>query len=433
MISTITQILPTGVFSTSGTKTEPDISTRVSGMAENQGLPYEYWNYYLNMFTSNTNTIDTAVNAVITELDNLLAAAGITIVPATHTQVTSAVNYLISNPTAVIHSTNTTDSTLYNNGSVVLDGGMGIAKALTVKGKCNFVRGATIVIASSDSQTNSQYGADTIISTGSDAGAAINALIIALNAAGGGSILLMEGTYNIETNILPLSNVNISGCGIRTILKRHSSSLYQVIYIASGVTNAVLQDFYVNGNGGTYPISGSTCYGIYCQTVNTNPYVFYYNIYVGSNVGDSQVTGFQSCCNMINCTSNGNRTTANSQVQGFNDCWNVSNCSAYANLTTVGYAWGFLGGGNYTNCEATSNSGGTGNYGCGFEGAVMLTNCHSNSNTGTNTGTGYGYISCIRMQQNTGTGNKTALIGSACFADSSSNAAGNTAAGGYNL
>ena len=92
-------------------------------------------------------------------------------------------------------------------------------------------RNASVIIASSDSQTTSKSGADLVISTSDDAGLAINVQIAKLNSTTGGTIQLMEGTYNISTNILPLSNVNIAGQGTGTVLRRNSSSLVQVIYV----------------------------------------------------------------------------------------------------------------------------------------------------------------------------------------------------------
>jgi hypothetical protein len=389
MINTITQVLPTGSFSTSGIKTEPDISTRVSGMAENQGLPYEYWNYYLNMFTSNTNTIDTAVNAVITELDNVLAAASITVNPAVHNQVALAVQYLID------HTTNT-------------------------------VRGATYVVSSSDSQTTSQNGSHSIISTSSNAGAALNALIVTLNAAGGGNILLMEGTYNFTTNLLPLSNVNIYGCGISTVLKRGSASLTQVIYIPNTVSNVTFKDFYIDGNGAVYTVSGTT-YGIRCQD-NTNLGVSYYNI-INNNHKGSNVFAFNDCTNMFNCQSNSNTATLTTCF-GFIECLNLYNCTSNGNTSPLGEVAGFTWCNYLFHCTSNSNTN-TGAFPTyGYDTCSRLSYCVASSNTSTGD-VGIGYIGCNYMHQNAGLSNKTSLLNS-CYADYNSVAAAFTSSGGYN-
>jgi trimeric autotransporter adhesin len=137
MISTQTFVVPTGIFSTTGTKVEPDLTVRTSGMEVNQGLPYEYFNYYINMETANAITIDSSVNALITELDNVLSAASIAPNSAVHNQVLLAIEWLTQNNSGVTNLTNATASTAYNNGALIVSGGVGVAGAINVDNNVN--------------------------------------------------------------------------------------------------------------------------------------------------------------------------------------------------------------------------------------------------------------------------------------------------------
>ena len=275
MILTQTFTNVSGDFSTSGTNTEPDASKRTSGYIANEGFPHENENFYMNIFTHNNTLWNTGLTSVESEINSVLSAASLAPNALLTNQLLAGIQYQIQNNSAITNITNTTDSTLYTNGALIVSGGVGIAKNviinqnLTVTGIGEFVRGATVIVASSNSTQNSKNGADVVISTSSDSGTAINSLITTLNGSGGGTIELMEGTYNFTTNLLPLSNVNVIGQGIATILQRNSASLSQVINIANTVSNCSFQNFYINGNGTNYSVVAGA-YGIYAQSVNSN-------------------------------------------------------------------------------------------------------------------------------------------------------------------
>jgi hypothetical protein len=310
-------------------------------------------------------------------------------------------------------------------------------------------RNASIIIASSDSQPSSQSGADIVISISDDAGLTINSQISKLNSSTGGSILLMEGTYNISTNILPLSNVNIIGQGSGTILRRNSNSLVQIIYVASTVSNVTFKDFYIDGNGTNFTITGD-CYGINSQ-VTTNTGISYYNIQSNNINCTNQGIGFKNCNYLTICISNNNNGNNNGSV-GFHSCSNLTNC--IANNNTGSNSVGFFSCNSLSKCVASSNNGSNGN-GIGFSGCNYLTNCTGNNNTSSSnsngvgfwgciyltncngyfnsssSGYGYGFILCNRMQQNTGIGNTTALFNN-CYSDNGSTPVAMTGDGGWN-
>jgi len=89
----------------------------------------------------------------------------------------------------------------------------------------------------------------------------INQAINALPTTGG-KIIILEGTYNIASNILisARNNMTIQGMGVSTILKRMSYDDNGVINII-GSNYCQIKDFYVNGNIASY--MGSIKYGIY--------------------------------------------------------------------------------------------------------------------------------------------------------------------------
>lgn len=257
-------------------------------------------------------------------------------------------------------------------------------------------------IASLDSSVSNKAGADLIIDTSDDAGVYINSIITTINAFGGGEIHCYPGTYNISTNILPLSNVNISGEGISTIFKRNSSALTQVIYVANTVSNVTMRDFYVDGNGEIYPYNGGIAYGI-CGQDNTNRGVRYYNIQSSYNYtsgNDTSAYGFYNITNFVNCKASYNKGKFNS-------------------IVAVGVGFKFCINGLSSIAEYNSTIGGTG-AAIGFEECIGVDLCLSNNNTSSS---GYGFFECRRMQGNTGTGNTTALLSGCYFSSDTSVAA----------
>lgn len=96
-----------------------------------------------------------------------------------------------------------------------------------------------------------------IIPAGVSDNVAVNAAIVAANAAGGGVVTLGPGTFDIASAFLPLSNVWIRGSGIGvTILKLHASTAYAnsanvisaVASTSADLTNFVISDLSIDGN-----------------------------------------------------------------------------------------------------------------------------------------------------------------------------------------
>ena len=102
----------------------------------------------------------------------------------------------------------------------------------------------TISVASSDSSTDSQNIADSIILTGEDAGARLNTIISDLNSNGGGTINLFEGTYNIETTISLLSDVNLKGQGYSTKINKNGN--LDIMDITG--SNCIVSEIQFDGN-----------------------------------------------------------------------------------------------------------------------------------------------------------------------------------------
>lgn len=239
----------------------------------------------------------------------------------------------------------------------------------------NIQRSSTFVVASSGTTAKGIYSAD-YICDGTDDNVEIQAAIDATNALGGGKVVLLEGIYNITTQINMKSLVFLEGQGEGTVLKRASSSVVRVIYVGLNVSFFTMQNFYIFGNEIALTVTGDA-YGIECYDI-TNVYDKYIGIHSGGNKGTVAGQGFYGCKNMLFC-------------------------------------------------YAHNNSGGT--VGRGFYGCQSVTNCISDQNWG---GLGYGFVSCKKMIQNKGFGNTTATY-NGCYADSgTSYATADTPNGGFN-
>lgn len=103
---------------------------------------------------------------------------------------------------------------------------------------------ATVTIA----PAGSGYAAD-YYTTGTSDETVINAAITAVNALGGGTILLKTGTYTATTTgITLLSNVILRGEGLGTYVTLANGANVSLIDI-EGKQNVVIQDMYIDGNG----------------------------------------------------------------------------------------------------------------------------------------------------------------------------------------
>lgn len=122
------------------------------------------------------------------------------------------------------------------------------------------VRPATIVIAASNSSTASKVAAD-YVCDGINDSIIINQAINSLSSVGG-TVLLLEGEYNLTTAIGLNSNVTLKGVGNATVLKVASSFVDGDIIVNSdwseGNSNIEVRDLVINGVNytGTYALNG---------------------------------------------------------------------------------------------------------------------------------------------------------------------------------
>ena len=109
-------------------------------------------------------------------------------------------------------------------------------------------RSHTIIIAASNSSLSGRDGAD-FVCTGINDQIMINSAISAL-PTGGGSILLLEGTYNITGNIvINRNNVFITGQGNNTVLFIPNNTNTDIsIFTGTGRNHITISNLRINGN-----------------------------------------------------------------------------------------------------------------------------------------------------------------------------------------
>jgi len=113
------------------------------------------------------------------------------------------------------------------------------------------VRTATVVVAASDASAKSKAQAD-YVCDGTDDQVEIQAAIDAINADGGGHIVLSEGLFSITTAITfaNKSNVWLSGQGKSTHIRADAGlGTNGVINIRTPTSHIIVSDLYVDTNG----------------------------------------------------------------------------------------------------------------------------------------------------------------------------------------
>lgn len=272
---------------------------------------------------------------------------------------------------------------------------------------------ATVVVASSNSTLFSKRYADYVCDGTDDDVEIQQAIDYVSGLTNGGSVVLMEGTFNVTSQINMKSNVLLQGQGNNgTIIKKMSSSIICVIFIDTSYNNFHFRDFQIDGNGDTYPTSATGVYGIFDNSGGFK-YQSYTNIYahhIYCSASGYPSSGFRNLRNMVNCISRYNKNT-------------------YVGSSAYGFGAGFTNCNNLLNCQSEYNfssatGGSPAGRGIGFEGCVNVMNCYANYNTGTSGGYGfsnvYGTGNCLRLYGCGGTGNTTALfIGSYFSSDTS--------------
>ncbi len=145
--------------------------------------------------------------------------------------------------------------------------------------------GATIVVAASNSSAKGKAQAD-YVATGTNDDVTIESAIAALPATGG-SVVLLDGTYNIGNAAgdgidITKSNVSIIGSGKATILKRQGdTATNDGVIAATSVSRIAIADLAIDGTKATY--TGTQNRGIYFSSAVTNSQIR--NTYIHDNDG----------------------------------------------------------------------------------------------------------------------------------------------------
>lgn len=116
------------------------------------------------------------------------------------------------------------------------------------------VRSATLVVAAADASEKSKAGADYVCDGEGDQ-EQINAAIAALPPAGG-TVLLMEGTYDMRRAgekfgcvMIERSNVTLAGQGAASkLVLAPKQNINVVRIVGDGVSNVTVRDLYIDGN-----------------------------------------------------------------------------------------------------------------------------------------------------------------------------------------
>lgn len=277
--------------------------------------------------------------------------------------------------------------------SVYLSGANYVGKTMLERPVVPKPGAATFIIASTDSSDRSQATADWVCDKTADE-VEINAAIAYLNGLGGGELVIMEGTYNIAAAVTPLSNVNIRGC--QAILKK-STGLNPGVDIDTQ-SNITLFDLVLDGNsqtGNGIEESGSTNIKyVRCETYGNGSNGFLTCNNLDNCIShDNTYDGFSDCVRLVGCYSYGNGH------YGYEDCIDLTVCEAYDNDSI-----GFDGGNGYSACHASYNGSvgfnscyslaackADNNTESGFSSCRLVSGCESKENTTT------GYYSCDHM------------------------------------
>jgi hypothetical protein len=278
--------------------------------------------------------------------------------------------------------------------------------------------GASKVIASSDSSPGSQSIADEIIATGEDAGSKLNTIMSDLvTVAGGGSLYILEGTYNCSSSVDVQDKIDIRGAGYNTVFIR-SAAINSVFNSFAGRTSNV-SNLRVDGNKSVYPATSSN--GFYYfqgnSTLNTvwsennggDGIYFSHNI-VNSFASDNGVNGFDTCLNLSNIVANNNGNAAMllcRRVNNFsisNGAIGVKESEQISNVYILGASTvGIDTCQEVSSCEVEVTP-------TGYLNCDTVTGCYANNTSS------YGYNGCKGMQQNRSLAAGTAKYNN-CFAD----------------
>lgn len=329
---------------------------------------------------------------------------------------------------------------------------------------------------------------DRIIFSSECAGEIINSYIT--NLSNGGKIVLLDGTFNINTTGIEIAqnNINIEGMGKATIINNNTTTITYIISLSSNYEEIYLSNFNIVSN----VFSASAITGVYCPGSSnsvlptaTSNYNFrkigFSNISISGLFSTVASYGFYYAQNIEKCFVEDSNSSVYTTIQGFLNCQNIS--KSYVKdiyRSSAGDSYGFVNCNNLKDCIAQDLYG-LSSYSKGFSGCFDLTGCvslritsisalttnttskgygffqcwsiqnsqaaycgtdgfndsdflvmnYSKFNGSSNSSAGYGYNACTRMMNNRASDNyTTGALNS--FAGNSSNAVALTATGGYN-
>jgi len=225
---------------------------------------------------------------------------------------------------------------------------------------------ATLIVAASNSQNKEK--ADYVGNGTSDQNA-INAAINALPSTGG-SVVLLDGTYNITSSvIINKPNVNLTGSGANTILKRmydesgvNTGGVITVVAASTAVTNVDVSQLSINGNKASF--SSANDYGIFvssggCGIQANNEKIN--NNWIGNTAGNG-VYIYNGACAAIQNDQITNNIITGSGGNGIATDDSTSNAVISGNVSSNNSGYGiYVSGGTGENITGnTTNSNATG-------------------------------------------------------------------------
>lgn len=188
-------------------------------------------------------------------------------------------------------------------------------------------------------------GAVVLSPTGTADSTAINAALTAAGAAGGGTVRLGPGLYDITSTVLIPSNCALEGSGPATILKLHALADCRVVSnadVVSGNSNVTLRNMQIDGNGAAQTIAPNNT-GTGTDAVY---FIFATNVEVsGCYIHDG---------NRHNILVSDSCTAIRVENNGLQNSLGLSNCSTF-NITDMVFSGNVCSGANETGFKNDSS------------------------------------------------------------------------------
>lgn len=355
-------------------KYEPNDSTKDYGELSSAEPPVNWWNYRWNLIWQwLTHIVNDVMKGTYTFL-GVKTFDSIPVLPA-------------SDPTTANQATRKSYVDTLNAQNVKLTGNQSISDTkqfenLTITNVGNFNRGATIIVASTDSNETDKNGADLVLDPDNDEmGASVNDIMPT-----SGVLRICEGTYNLSFPIEGPDNVIITGDGYGTHIKFANNLTSHAFHIGASIKNCRIKNLRIDGNNVEQNNNFTAYYGIFCEA------------------------GDDSGCWIENV---------------FVENIKTATTGVYNGVITG------LSGGNIKECYVKNlEHGKAAGASYGIISSARVIDCVSEDCIGANIG--YGYYNSKRMRGNQGSGNKTSTYNT-CYADSgTSYPVADTPNGGFN-